>query len=81
MADAVCGYWQMALAEEDQHLTTFITPYGQFQHCRGPMGFAATGDAFCLHGDKVLQGLQDCVKVVDDIFYDQDLTAHIQRIT
>ncbi|XP_068224072.1 uncharacterized protein [Palaemon carinicauda] len=25
-ADALCGYWQMALAEEDQHLTTFITP-------------------------------------------------------
>ena len=27
-ADAFCGYWQMELAEEDQHLTTFIMPYG-----------------------------------------------------
>ena len=32
--DALCGYWQVELAEEDQHLTTFITPYGRFQHCR-----------------------------------------------
>ena len=59
-------------------LTTFITPYGRFQHCRGPMGFAATGDAFCLRGDMVLQGLQNCVKVVDDILlYDEDLQTHL----
>ena len=80
-ADALCGYWQMELADEDQHLTTFITPYGRFQHCRGPMGFAATGDAFCLRGDKALQGIQRCVKVVDDILlYDEDFGQHLQRI-
>lgn len=63
----------MELAEEDQHLTTFITPYGRFQYCRGLMGFAATGDAFCLRGDMAFQGLQNCVKVVDDILlYDED---------
>lgn len=47
--DALHGYWQLELAEEDQHLTTFITPYGRFMHCRGPMGFSATGDEYCLH--------------------------------
>ncbi|XP_068229364.1 uncharacterized protein [Palaemon carinicauda] len=47
-AHVLHGYWQMELAEEDRHLTTFITPYGRFIHCRGPMGFTATGDAFCL---------------------------------
>ena len=78
--DALCGYWQMELAEEDQHLTTFITPYGRFQHCRGPMGFAATGDAFCLRGDMALQGIQNCTKVVDDVLiYDEDLATHLQR--
>ncbi|KAK7075479.1 hypothetical protein SK128_022998, partial [Halocaridina rubra] len=25
-ADALCGYWQMELGEEDLDLTTFITP-------------------------------------------------------
>ena len=80
-ADALCGYWQMELAEEDRHLTTFITPYGRYQYCRGPMGFAATGDAFCLRVDKALQGLQNCVKVVDDILlYDEDFQTHAQRV-
>ncbi|MPC72589.1 Retrovirus-related Pol polyprotein [Portunus trituberculatus] len=51
--DALQGYWQLELAEEDQALTIFITPYGRFKYLRGPMGFAATGDAFCLRGDKV----------------------------
>lgn len=79
--DALCGYWQMELAEEDRHLTTFITPYGRYEHCRGPMGFAATGDAFCLGGNKALQGVESCVKVVDDILlFDENYTTHLQRI-
>ncbi|XP_045105165.1 uncharacterized protein LOC123500536 [Portunus trituberculatus] len=53
--DALCGYWQIPLHEDDQALTTFITPYGRFKYLRGPMGFAATGDAFRLRGDIALQ--------------------------
>ncbi|XP_064087273.1 uncharacterized protein K02A2.6-like [Macrobrachium nipponense] len=80
-ADALHGYWQMELAEEDRHLTTFITPYGRFQHCRGPMGFSATGDAYCLRGDMALQGVPNCVKVVDDILLsDEDLPSHLQHV-
>ncbi|XP_076044716.1 uncharacterized protein LOC143027329 [Oratosquilla oratoria] len=80
-ADALHGYWQMDLAEEDQRLTTFITPYGRYKHCRGPMGFAATGDAYCLRGDAALQGVANCVKVVDDVLlFDDDLPSHFRRI-
>ena len=80
-ADALHGYWQMELAEEDRHLTTFITPYGRFHHCRGPMGFAATGDAYCYRGDQALQGMTKCIKVVDDILlYDDNLETHYHRI-
>ena len=80
-ADALHGYWQIELAKEDRHLTTFITPFGRFRHCRGPMGFAATGDAFCLRGDMALQGITNCVKVVDDILlFDEDLPTHLRRI-
>jgi len=80
-ADALCGYWQLELAEEDQHLTTFITPYGRYKHRRGPMGFSATGDAYCHQGDIALQGMQRCVKVVDDILlYDDDFKTHIQQV-
>ncbi|XP_068229734.1 uncharacterized protein [Palaemon carinicauda] len=80
-ADTLHSYWQMELAEEDRHLTTFITPYGRFQHCRGPKGFAATGDAYCYRGDLSLQGMKKCVKVVDDILiFDDDLLSHYHRI-
>lgn len=79
--DALHGYWQLELAEADQHLTTFITPYGRYKYLRGPMGFAATGDAFCRRGDEALQGISNCVKVVDDVLlYDEDLLTHLQRV-
>lgn len=79
--DALHGYWQLQLAEEDQHLTTFITPHGRFMHCRGPMGFSATGDEYCLRGDRALQGVENCTKVVDDILlHDEDLPTHVKRI-
>lgn len=79
--DALCGYWQIELAEEDQPLTTFITPYGRYRYCRGPMGFVATGDAFCLRGDMALQGMTNLVKVVDDILlYDEDYLTHLHRV-
>ena len=79
--DALSGYWQLPLAEEEQALTTFITPYGRFKYLRGPMGFAATGDAFCLRGDVALQGVKQCVKVVDDILvYDEDYLTHLRRV-
>lgn len=79
--DALCGYWQIPLAAEDQQLTTFITPYGRFRYLRGPMGFAATGDAFCRRGDLALQGVMQCVKVVDDLLlYDKDYLSHLHRV-
>ena len=42
------------------------------------MGFAATRDVFCRRGDLVLQGVLQCVMVVDDILlYDKDYTTHL----
>ncbi|XP_068226633.1 uncharacterized protein [Palaemon carinicauda] len=61
--DALCGYWQIPLAEEDQALTTFITPYGRYCYRRSPMGFSASEDACCRRGDIALQGIQQCVKM------------------
>ena len=79
--DALCGYWQIPLAEEDRPLTTFITPYGRYRYCRSPMGFSASGDEYCRRGDLALQGIQNCVKVVDDILaYDKDYHSHLCRV-
>ena len=80
-ADALHGYWQVDLDERDRKLTTFITPFGRYYYCRGPMGFSATGDAYCLRGDLALQGLQHCAKVVDDILlFDSTLQDHYVRV-
>lgn len=75
--------WLLAdrLAEEGQHFTTFITPYRRFRYCRGPMSFSATGDMFCLRGDMTLQGIPNCVKVVDDILlHDECYIVHLQHV-
>ena len=45
------------------------------------MGFSATGHAYCLRGDMALHGVENCVKVVDDIhLFDDDFSTHLQRI-
>ncbi|XP_064106938.1 uncharacterized protein LOC135215912 [Macrobrachium nipponense] len=45
------------------------------------MGFSATGDAYCLRGDMALQGVPNCVKVVDDILLsDEDLPSQLQHV-
>ena len=62
-------------------MTTFITPYGRFKYLWSPMGFAATGDDFCGRGDTALQGITNCIKVVDDVLiYDEELLPHIHRV-
>ncbi|XP_037772736.1 uncharacterized protein LOC119568353 [Penaeus monodon] len=47
--DALCGYWQIPLAE-DQHLTTFIIPQRRYCYLRDPMAFAAMPFAFVAIG-------------------------------
>ena len=43
-----------SLAEESQHLTTFITPWGRYKFLRGPMGLMFTGDEYCRRTDAAL---------------------------
>lgn len=61
--------------------TTFITPYGCFRFCRGPLGFVATGDEYCRCGGIALAGVQQCVKVVEDILlWDEYYAFHLKRV-
>jgi Reverse transcriptase (RNA-dependent DNA polymerase). len=55
--DARHGYWQVPLAEESRHLTTFITPWGRFRYCRDPQGFIAAGDEFNMRTDQAFEGI------------------------
>ena len=65
--DALKGYWQVELAEESRHLTTFLTEFGRYRYLRAPMGLNASGDEFCLRTDKAVAGLPGVKKLVDDI--------------
>ena len=79
--DALWGYWQIPLDEAAQALTTFITPWGRYKFLRGPMGFIATGDEFCRRGDIALEGIEKCVKVVDDVLcWDNSYSEHLNRV-
>ena len=48
---------------------------------RSPMGLVSTGDDYCRRGDFVLRGLENFVKVVDDILvYSETLKEHKRHL-
>ena len=65
--DAVHGYFQLALDEESSYLTTFLLPQGRFRYLRAPMGLNASSDEWCRHSAVAVEGLEWCMKIVDDI--------------
>lgn len=66
--DAVSGYWQVPLAEEDQVKTAFAVPgYGVFVFTRMPFGLCNAPSTFQRFMDKVLRGLDFTLAYIDDI--------------
>ena len=65
--DAKAGYWSVQLEEESQLLTTFRTPIGRycFQHL--PFGLCVSQDIFQQRMDEILESLEGCVGIADDI--------------
>ena len=43
VTDAWNGFHSVPLKLEDQHLTTFITPWGRYRYKRAPQSFASRG--------------------------------------
>ena len=79
--DAKSGYFQIAIAEEDQPLTTFITPWKRYMFCRAPMGLVSSGDEYLRRGDQALDGIPRTCKVVDDILaHDEDYASHLDHV-
>ena len=80
--DAVHGYFQLALDEESSFLTTFLLPQGRFRYLRAPMGLNASSDEWCRHSDVAVEGLEWCMKIVDDIIIwatTPDVVTHQHR--
>ena len=79
--DATQGYWQIALSQESQELTTFLTPWGRYLFLRSPMGLSSTGDEYCRRGDIAIAGLSNVEKVMDDVIvFDDNFDQHVDRV-
>ena len=79
--DAKMGYFQIKIAEEDQDLTCFITPWGRFKFKRAVMGLISSGDKYNRRGDQALGDIPQTVKIVDDILaYDYSYCDHLSHV-
>ena len=78
--DSRHGYWQVAL-EESGKLTALMTPWGAYRFKRNVMGLISAGDEHNRHGDEALKGIENVVKVVEDVLiFDNDFDAHVERV-
>ena len=61
------GYHQIKLTPESSALTTFLLPSGRYRYLVSPMGLSQSSDFFCQITDNALNGINGCLKLVDDI--------------
>ncbi|KAK4329508.1 hypothetical protein Pmani_000139 [Petrolisthes manimaculis] len=79
--DAKMGYFQIKIAEEDQDLTCFITPWGRYKFRRAVMGLVSSGDEYNRRGDQALGDVPNTIKIVDDILvYDSTYSAQLDHV-
>ena len=82
VTDAWNGYHSIPLAEEDRHLTTFITEWGRYCYRVAPQGYVASGDAYNARYDEIISEVERKTKCVDDAMIwddDDDLQEHWWR--
>ena len=81
--DLLSGYFQMALEEESQNVTTFITPLGRYKWKRLPMGLASAPGAFQNLMELLFAGLSyEVVSVyLDDVIvFGRNFEEHLNRL-
>ena len=86
--DANSGFWQIPLADESQHYTTFISPFGRYQFKKLPFGISSAPEIFERRMSVVLEGLDGVLCHMDDVLifgsskeeHDLRLSATPQRL-
>ena len=79
--DANSGFWQIRLAKESRHFTTFITPLCRFCFNRLPFGITSAPEHFQRKMSQLLEGLEGVVCMMDDILiHGQDQAEHDRHV-
>jgi transposase InsO family protein len=78
------AYWQLPLAEESQHLTTFITPIGRYYFTRVPYGITSASEIFQRKMSEVLSNIEGVSVYQDDIIVsgctDQEHDSRLKEV-
>ncbi len=79
--DFLKGFWQIPLAKESQHLTTFITPFGRFYFTRLPFGINLATDEFQRKMMEIFGKEEGVEVIIDDVLvHGKDMEEHDQRL-
>lgn len=65
--DARKGFWQVELAPESRHLTTFITHRGCYRFKKVPFGLSSAPKAYQKVMDSMLAGMPGIVCYMEDV--------------
>ena len=79
--DANSGFWQISLAPQSHHLTTFITPFGRYCFRRLPFGITSVPEHFQRRMSEILADLDGVVCLMDDVLiYGETQQQHDGRL-
>ena len=81
--DLLSGYFQMALEQKSQNVTTFITPLGHYKRKRLPMGLASASGAFQRLIELIFAGLsyEGALVYLDDVIvFGRNFEEYLKRL-
>ena len=81
--DAMSGFWQIAMAEEDREKTAFVTQYGLFEYNIMPFGLKNAPATFQRCMDEILKEYRDefvTVYIDDILIYSKTFEEHLEHI-
>ena len=80
--DANSRFWQIPLAPQSRHLTTFITPFGRFCFNKLPFGISSAPELYQRRMSQILAGLEGVLCHIDDVLiFGATPAEHETRLT
>jgi len=83
LLDALWGYWQVPIAEQDRDKTTFTSHMGTYRYLRMPFGLRNAPSSFQRALDIILSGVRwrMCLVYIDDIIiFSKNREEHLEHL-